>query len=215
MQSYNINHITSSPYYLQSNGLAEKYVQIVKSLFYEGKKEGKVFDDLQPYPLPGSLQSTMQIFQGRNARSDLPMSNAARKQLGIHPEIVRNTDKHATLPTHDLHVGQHAMFQDSTSKHWYPAVIKSLCPEPRSYKITTSDGITYRKTQVHLKPFTPQNRNLQFNQCVLPPMTQSTHMWPVKTEHKKKSQVKNQMQVQTSRPKRDTRPPVKLDLYVL
>ena len=52
------------------------------------------------------------------------MSNAARKQLGIQPEIIKNSDKHAVLPTHDLHVGPHVIFQDSTSKHWYPAVIK-------------------------------------------------------------------------------------------
>ena len=41
MQSYSVNHITSSPHYLQSNGLAEKYVQIVKSLFYKANKKGK------------------------------------------------------------------------------------------------------------------------------------------------------------------------------
>ena len=74
----------------------------------------------------------MQILQGRNARSDLLMSNAASKQLGIQPEVARNSDKHSALPSNDLHVGQHVMFQDSTSKHWYPAVIESLCPEPRS-----------------------------------------------------------------------------------
>ena len=55
------------------------------------------------------------------------MSNAARKQLGIMPEVVRNNDKHAVLPTHDLHVGQDVMHQDSASKHWYPVVIQSLC----------------------------------------------------------------------------------------
>ena len=53
--------------------------------------------------LTGSMQSPMQILQGNNARSDLP--NAARKQLGIQPEIIRNSDKHAVLPTHNLHVG--------------------------------------------------------------------------------------------------------------
>ena len=42
MQSYSANHITSFLHYLQSNGLAEKYVQIVKSLFHK-TKEGKVF----------------------------------------------------------------------------------------------------------------------------------------------------------------------------
>ena len=81
-----------------------------------------------------------------------PMSNAARKQLGIQTEIIRNSDKHTVLPTHDLNIGQHVMYQDSTSKHRYPAVIDSLCPEPRSYKNITRDGIVYRKTQSHLKP---------------------------------------------------------------
>ena len=85
-------------------------------------------------------------------------------------------DKHAVLPTHDLHVGQDVMYQDSTSEHWYPAVIQSLCSEPRSYKICTRDGIVYRKTQSHLKPFTPQNKNSQSSKCVSPSMAQSTHM---------------------------------------
>ena len=168
MQSYNVNHITSSKHDLQSKRLAEKYIQIVKSLFYKPKVEGKdLYWGLMFYhsiPLTGSMWSPMQILHGRNARSDLP--NAARKQLGIQPEIVRNTDKHAALPIHDLHVGQHVMFQDSTSKYWYPAVIQSLSPEPRSYKITTRDGIVYRKTQSHLKPFTPQNKNFQSSKCV-------------------------------------------------
>ena len=84
MKSYNVNHITSSPHYAQSNGLAKKYVQIEESLFYKAKEEGKDFYKcLMIYhntPLTGSLQSSMQILQGRNARSDLPMSNAAGTQ---------------------------------------------------------------------------------------------------------------------------------------
>ena len=154
MKSSNVNHITCSLHYPQSNCLAEKHVQIVKSLFYKAKEECKDFCKcLMIYcitPLTDSLQSPMQTLQGRKARSDLPMSNDARKQFGIQSEVIGNNKKHAVLPMHDLYVGQHVMYQDSTSKCWYPAVIESLCPEPRSYKITTRDGVTYRKMQTHL-----------------------------------------------------------------
>ena len=43
MQSYTVNHITSLLHYPQSNGLAEKYAWIVKSLFYKAKEESKDF----------------------------------------------------------------------------------------------------------------------------------------------------------------------------
>ena len=40
MQEYRVNHITSSPHYPQSNGLAEKFGQRVKSLSYKAREEG-------------------------------------------------------------------------------------------------------------------------------------------------------------------------------
>ena len=87
MSEYNINHITSSPHYPQSNDLAEKYVQIVKKLFYKAKEEGKdLYHSLMVYhntPLSSNLQSPMQILTSRSARSDLPISNTARKQKGL------------------------------------------------------------------------------------------------------------------------------------
>ena len=120
MQAFSVNYITSSLHYPQSNGLAEKYVQIVKCLFNKAKEERKDFYKCSMIycntTLTGNLQSPMQIVQGRSARSDLPMSNEARKQLGIQPEVLRNIGRHEVLPTHDLYMGQSVMYQDSVTK---------------------------------------------------------------------------------------------------
>ena len=157
MREYNVNHITSSPHYPQSNGLAKRYVQIVKNLFYKAKLEGKdLFKCLMVYhstPLSNSLQSPMQILSSRSVRSDLPMSNTARKQLGLDFEDLRNKYKNEHLPSHDLHIDQEVMYQDSTSKQWYQVAMTRLCKEPRSYIIKTREGTRYRKTQANQKPY--------------------------------------------------------------
>ena len=106
-------------------------------------------------PLSGSLQSSIQILQNRCARSDLQMSNAARQQLGLQPEELRTVYKNEQLLSHDLHIGQDVMFQDFACKWWYPATITSLCVQPRGYNITKRNGVTYRKTQAHLKLYQP------------------------------------------------------------
>ena len=57
----------------------------------------------------------MQILQGRSARYDSPMSNTARKQLGIQPDVLRNINKHEVLPIYDLQLGQ-CYVQDNVTK---------------------------------------------------------------------------------------------------
>ena len=59
------------------------------------------------------------------------------------------------------------MCQDPNTLRWFPATIKALCPEPRSYQIETPEGVTYRRTQNHLKPYNSPQKTLkreQFNQ---------------------------------------------------
>ena len=50
------------------------------------------------------------------------------------------------------------MCQSLITKRWFPVKIKALCPELRSYQIETPEGITYRRTQNHLKPFKTQTK---------------------------------------------------------
>ena len=107
------------------------------------------------------MQSPMQILQNRAARSQLPMSNSARRQLGLETEKLRIKMKNENLPSRDLHLGQDVMRQDPASKRWSPAVITRLCKEPRSYQVTTRDNVTYRKMQAHPKPYKPEVKSAQ------------------------------------------------------
>ena len=90
IKRHSVNNITSSPHYPQLNGLAEKYVQIVKNLFYKAQEEGTdICKSLMMYrntPLSNKLQSPMQILQSQAVRTQLPMSNVARTQRGLGSE---------------------------------------------------------------------------------------------------------------------------------
>ena len=72
MKEYAVNHITSSLHYPQSNGLAEKIVQIIKNLFHKANDEGTdIHKCLMIYcnmPLASTSKSPMQMLQQRSAR---------------------------------------------------------------------------------------------------------------------------------------------------
>ena len=131
-------------------------------------------------PLSGSLQSVMEIMQSRSTRSDLPMSNSAKKQLGLQTEKLRNVTKNEHLPLHDLHFWQDVLYQDATSKQWYPATITRLCAQPRSYNIITRESVIYRKTQTHLKSYQPKSKKSEGEYSDI----QSSDIWTLKANHK-------------------------------
>ena len=196
MMDMSVNHITSSPHYPQSNGLAEKYVQIVKNLFIKAYEEGTDYQKaLMIYrntPLDDNMLSPMQLLQGRAARSDLPMSYAAKVKHGLAsghslPPPVKAQDKNERVPTHDYKLNQDVMYLDPTSKKWFPATIVRLLDAKRSYLIKTPEGVEYRQTQQHLKPYKPKVC------CSLP--ANSRNCTPAQ-----------------GRPKHDTKAPDKLDL---
>ena len=88
--------------------------------------------------------------------------------------------------------------------------LKAYCVQPRSYNIATREGVTYKKTQAHLKPYQPQ--------CKKPGDEHSdNNMQTLKANCKQldngNSKI-NQVQSHT-RPKRDIKPSIKLDLWCI
>ena len=119
-------------------------------------------------PLCGSLQSPMQILQGRQACTDLTLSHAANVKMGINHAprptagILHLKDKSLSAQTHDIPIGQHIMDREPHDGRWYPATITQQLLEKRSYIITTDENVLHRKTKAHLKPYKNKKHMTQF-----------------------------------------------------
>ena len=126
------------------------------------------------------------------------MSSAARIQQGLGSEQLTVNNKIEHLPTHNYHIGQSVMYMNPINKRWYPAKMRSLCQEPRSYKIETDNGTIYRKTQNHLNLFQCKTDKKDEDD------TQKINY------DSKMSNCNNNIQI---RPKYKIKVPVKLNLY--
>lgn len=90
-RSWNFNHITSSPYYSQSNGLAEKAVQTIKNLM---KKCGADKTDFQMallnsrnVPRNDELGSPVQRLFNRRTRNLVPMCSSKLDPMPQNPNV--------------------------------------------------------------------------------------------------------------------------------
>ena len=113
----------------------------------------------------------MQILQGRTARSDLPMSYAAKVKFGLasgQPSLLRPEWNERAL-THDYKLNQDVMYLDPVSNKWFPATIVRLLKAKRSYLIRTPEGVEYRKIQQHLKRYKPRKH------CLPPKLTKASN----------------------------------------
>ena len=180
-------------------------MQIVKNLFHKAREEStdlhKALMIYRNTPLSSNLQSPMQMLQSRTVRSQLPMSNTARQQLVLQAEKLRIKTENEHLASNDLCLGQIVMMQDPTSMRWSPAVITKLCKEPRGYQVTTKDGVAYRKMQVHLKPYKPNDKQ-----------DQAVKKGNMQTRTKNSNKNTNNNNLAQSRARRQVKPLVKLDL---
>ena len=75
VQNWNFTHLTSSPRYVQSNGFAEKFVDIVKTTLIKAKHD-KVDPDmsllcLRTTPISEKIDSPMELLTSRKARANL------------------------------------------------------------------------------------------------------------------------------------------------
>ena len=144
---YQFTHTTSSPYFPQSNGEAERAVGIIKSLL---KKEGDPYLALLAYrsTLLAVGFSPAELLMSRKLRSTIPTPRESRKPQVPDEEVVRERDKllkdkqkenfdkqHGARAKPSLKTGQLVWLPNSeTEAH----VEKQVAP--RSYTVNTPQG---------------------------------------------------------------------------
>lgn len=160
-QQKHITHITSSPQYAQSNGLAERHVQNIKIHLKKMLLDGKGLQDtlaaIRSTPIGDGLPSPAVLLQGRNIRTPLHQSKQLHPKL-IPPNIVRTIlakkqgnaswyhqgNKQYTI----LWPGQPVRFRHGGL--WIPGTIINHADLPHSYYIETAHGSTIRRNRTQI-----------------------------------------------------------------
>ena len=164
LQEFRIDHLTSSPHYPQSNGLAESMVKIAKKHIEKAILEDRPWNEfLLQYrmtPLSAELPSPAEILFGRKFRSNLTvlpsqlMNSTIKKQRELIAKkenkfYPQNRNSTTEMP---LEVGQKIWHQDPHTKKWIPGTIQEFCKEPNSYILKSENGATYRRNRNFIKP---------------------------------------------------------------
>jgi len=162
---WDFHHVTSSPAYPQSNGLAEKTVQTVKNIMTRSKADGRkpLFAILEYRNTPvDNLASPAQLLMGRRLQSILPSAPRHLEPATVDPATVIARRKQlqakqkqyydrSARPQEALTSGDKVYFQPSKGEKWIPACVTAKAGTPRSYILKTDNGQTYRRNRRFIK----------------------------------------------------------------
>lgn len=164
-----IKIVTSSPNYAQSNGMAERAVQICKNILKKCSSEIEISKALLAYrstPTKYMKYSPAQLLQNRNNRTNIPMHiNKSKPSLCVDVDKQHETkaksyfDKSARQRS-PFNVDEKVIFINNNK--WQIGTVIKNCEQPRSYEIE-SDGRIYRRNSKHIRNFHEQIMNVNNN----------------------------------------------------
>jgi hypothetical protein len=157
---WEFTHVTSSPYYPRSNGLAENSVKVVKRLLEKALQDGQdPYLSLLAYrdtPLECG-RSPAELLMGRQLRTKLPSvriqvtDTDPDKALQNRPSdssVVRYNK--GTKPLKPLHSGQIVRVRNNGSPGWSQKAQVVESDGARSYRVQTENGTMMRRNRQDL-----------------------------------------------------------------
>lgn len=161
-KKYGFRHITSSPYYPQSNGLAERAVKTVKQLLQNAPDPHIALLSYRATPLPSCGLSPAELLMGRRIRTDLPQLKQRLVPDWPYLEDFRKADechkqkqkenydtRHRTRPLASL--PKNAPVWVDTPSGQTPGKVVRPSGEPRSYQVEVPSG-EVRRNRMQLRP---------------------------------------------------------------
>ena len=169
-KEYQFNHLTSSPYYPQSNGEAERAVCTIKGLLKKCEDSYLALLFYRMTPIQGGKYSPIELLMNKLPRSTIPTTLELRKPRIPDPAEVYvrdNREKNRQKQNYDSRHGvrkQRSLIRGELV--WLPdrkqeARVRTQVA-PQNYTVTTADGTSYRRNRrdIVLIP-EPQNRDEQ------------------------------------------------------
>lgn len=169
---YDFRHVTSSPHFPSSNGLAEKGVQIVKRIMKKSEHAQEDYRlgllNYRSSPLEDDGRSPSELLMGRRIRSRLP------DFTGPAPNAVhkKQQSSRGRRPLQPLPPGKVVRLREKNS--WETKAKVQDLVAPRSYQVITEAGRTLRRNRRHLLPtpedFTPEGEDSKVDDyaCLAP-----------------------------------------------
>lgn len=161
--SWEFIHETSSPLYPRSNGLAERNIRTIKSLFLKAQKSNEEWQiallNFRNTPITGEQYSPAQLLMSRRLNTKLPANpkilqpELARSKI-VHNERKQRIDKYkyqynkGTRNLKPLLTNQNIRMKQKNE--WVKAKVIGTARGDRSYWVETENGGRYRRNRQHL-----------------------------------------------------------------
>ena len=175
-----VRHITSSPLYPQSNGLAERTVQTLKGGLVKAFESGQTLLDvlscLRSTPLGDGLPSPAVLLQSRNLRDAMHCCTHQLQPVTVDCERVteilrkrQDRDAYHNAPHSSqaapICVGMKVWCEVGPRK-WVAASVVKHDRNTNSFIVRFANGRTYRRNRRVLRPVKQSNPNIRVEQQV-------------------------------------------------